>query len=47
MESIFYTYQDFYTHTKSVLYFLMVAALIGFVFFWNFLAGRDDKKGNE
>lgn len=47
MENIFYTYQAFYTHTKSVLYLLMVAALIGFVFFWHFLTGRDDKKGNE
>jgi len=47
MESIFYTYQDFHTHAEGVLYILMAAALIGFVFFWKYLAGRDDEKGNE
>ena len=47
MENIFYTFQDFYTHTKGVMYLLMIAALIGIAFFWNFLVGKDDKKGNE
>ena len=40
----YYTYQDFYTHTKGVIYILMIAALIGIAVFWNFLSGRDDKK---
>ncbi len=43
MNSIFYTYQDFYTHTKGVAYLLMFAALIGFIFFWKFLTGKDDE----
>lgn len=44
----FYTYQDFYTHTKGVSYLLMIAALIGIALFWNFLSGKDDgKKGNK
>jgi hypothetical protein len=44
METIFYTYQDFYTHTKGVAYLLMIAALIGFVLFWRFLTGKDNGK---
>ncbi len=44
METIFYTYQEFYTHTKGVAYLLMFAALIGFIFFWRFLTGKDDEK---
>lgn len=43
METIFYTYQDFYTYTKGVLYLLMFAALFGIAFFWRFLSGKDDK----
>lgn len=42
MEPDFYTYQEFYTHTKAVIYLLMVAGLIGIAFFWNFLSGKDD-----
>jgi|GEM_PF-267554 len=44
METIFYTYQDFYTHTKAISYLLMIAALIGIAFFWKFLSAKDDKK---
>jgi hypothetical protein len=44
METIFYTYQDFLTHTKGVLYLLMIAALVGYLLFWRFLSGRDDDK---
>ena len=44
METIFYTLQDFYTHTKGISYLLMIAALIGIAFFWNFLSGKDDNK---
>ena len=48
METLFYTYQDFYTHTKGVTYLLMIISLIGIACFWNFLAGKDeDKNGNE
>ncbi|MDO9264633.1 MAG: hypothetical protein Q7U02_11750 [Desulfosalsimonadaceae bacterium] len=43
METIFYTYQDFYTYTKGVLYFLMFVSLIGIVLFWRFLSGKDDE----
>jgi hypothetical protein len=43
MEPVYYTYQDFYTHTKGVVYILMIAAPIGFVFFWRFLTGKDDE----
>jgi len=42
METIFFTYQDFYTHTKGVSYVLIVAALVGMAFFWSFLSGKDD-----
>jgi len=45
MEPIFYTCQDYYTHTKGVLYILMIAALIGIAFFWRFLSGGDDEEG--
>ena len=43
METIFYTYQDFYTHTKGVLYVLLFVALIGIALFWRFLSGKDDE----
>ncbi|MDA8139548.1 MAG: hypothetical protein M0036_12940 [Desulfobacteraceae bacterium] len=42
MDTIFYTYQEFYTHTKAIAYLLMVAALIGIACFWKFLSGKDD-----
>ncbi len=41
MDGIYYTLQDFMLHTKSVTYIVMVIALCGFVWFWNFLTGRD------
>jgi hypothetical protein len=44
METIFYTYQDFYTHTKGVLYLLMFVALFGITLFWRFLSGKDDEE---
>lgn len=48
METIFYTYQDFYTHTKGILYLLMIISLVGIAGFWNFLSGKDDdNKENE
>jgi hypothetical protein len=47
MEPIFYTYQDFYTHTKAVTYILIIASLIGVAFFWNFLAGKDSDNDDD
>ena len=48
METIFYTYQDFYTHTKGILYLLMIISLVGIAGFWIFLSGKDDdNKENE
>ena len=42
MENMFYSLQDFFTHTKGVTYLLIIAALIAVAAFWNFLAGRDE-----
>jgi hypothetical protein len=42
METIFYTLQDYYTHTKAISYLLMIAALIGFALFWKFISAKDD-----
>ena len=39
---VFYTLQDFLTHTKGVIYVLMPAALIGITGFWLFLTDRDE-----
>jgi hypothetical protein len=41
MEPIFYTLQEFYTHTKGILYIVIIVSLIGITCFWNFLAGKD------
>ena len=37
------TLQEFMTHTKSIIYLLIVAILIGMPFFWKFLTGRDEE----
>ena len=42
METIFYTLQDYYTHTKAISYLVMIAALIGFALFWKFISANDD-----
>ena len=42
METVFYTLQDFMTHTKGVTYILIILILIGMLGFWNFLVERDD-----
>ncbi len=44
MHTIYYTMQDFYTHTKAVSYLLMIGGLMGIAFFWNYLSGKDDLK---
>ena len=48
MEAEFHTYLDFFMHTKSVIYILIVAALIGITCFWKFLVGKDeDNNGHD
>ncbi|WP_373498339.1 sulfate respiration complex protein HmcD [Desulfococcus sp.] len=42
MENIYFTLQDFMTHTKGVVYIIMVLALISIMAFWRFLTDRDD-----
>ena len=42
MDGIFYTLQDFMTHTESVTYLLVIATLIGMTVFWWFLTGKDE-----
>ncbi len=42
MDGIFYTLQEFMTHTKSVTYLLIIAILLGMLGFWNFLSERDE-----
>jgi preprotein translocase subunit SecY len=42
VETIFYTLQDYYTHTKAISYLLMIASLIGFALFWKFISAKDD-----
>jgi len=44
MEPIFYTLQDFMTHSKSIAYIIMAGILIALPLFWCFLTGRDEKK---
>ena len=41
MDPIFYTLQDFMSHTESVTYLLVIATLIGMTVFWWFLTGKD------
>lgn len=42
MENGFYTLQDFFFHTKSVAYILMVVALLCIAGFWRFLSGKEE-----
>jgi hypothetical protein len=42
MENIFYTLQDFLTHTKAIVYILIIMSLIALAGFWNFLTERDE-----
>lgn len=42
MENIFYTLQDFFTHTKAIVYILIIMSLIALAGFWNFLTERDE-----
>jgi hypothetical protein len=42
MDGIFYTLQEFMTHTKSVTYILIIVVLLAMLGFWSFLVERDD-----
>ena len=42
MDTIFYTLQDFLTHTKAVIYILIVLTLFALAGFWSFLTARDE-----
>ena len=42
MENAFYTLQEYYTFTKGVTYVLIIMALAGFLWFWQFLTAGDD-----
>jgi hypothetical protein len=41
MGHVFYTLQNFMTHTESVTYLLVIATLVGMALFWLFLTGKD------
>lgn len=42
METVFFTLQEFMTHTKGVTYLLMGLALLVITAYWSFLGDRDD-----
>jgi len=42
MDGDFYTLQEFFQHTKSIIYILIVLILFAIVGFWNFLTERDE-----
>ena len=42
MDTVFYTLQEFMTHTKGVTYILIIAILLSMWGFWSFLTDRDD-----
>ena len=39
---MYYTLQDFLTHTEGVTYLLILVALAGIAGFWFYLNGRDE-----
>lgn len=41
MDTIYYTLHDFMLHTEAVTYILIVVALFGIAFFWQFLSAKD------
>ena len=42
MDGAIHTLQEYMFHTESITYILIVAALLGFTFFYLFLNQRDD-----
>lgn len=47
MDNAIRTLHDFMLRTESITYILVVAALVGFPFFWRFLNERDDDGADE
>jgi len=43
MDGIFYTLQNFLTHTEATTYLIIIAVLLGMLGFWNFLTDRDEE----
>lgn len=43
METVFFTLQDFMTHTKGITYLVMGGILVALPLFWAFLTGKDDQ----
>lgn len=43
MDTVFFHLHDFMLHTKSWAYILMGIGLVGFICYWLFLNGRDEK----
>ena len=43
MDNVFYTFYDFFLHTESVTYLLIIPALLGITLFWRILAGKDEE----
>jgi len=44
MEPVYYTLQEFMTHTESVIYLLTAGAVVALPLFWRFLTDRDENK---
>ncbi len=44
MDTVFYTLQDFMTHSKGITYLVMAGILIALPLFWCFITDRDEKK---
>ena len=42
METTIHTLQEYMLHTETITYIIIVAALVGFTFFFRFLTERDD-----
>jgi hypothetical protein len=42
MENMIYTLQNYMLHTENITYIIMGMSLIGMVWFWFFLTGKQD-----
>ena len=38
-----HTLQEFFAHTKGVIYLLIIVTLIGMTAYWRFLTAKDDE----
>jgi hypothetical protein len=43
MDHVFYTLHDFFLHTESITYLLIIPALLVITLFWRVLAGKDEE----